>query len=74
MDNVVRYKIRLVVKHYLQVFGIDFNEIYDLVAKFTTIRTTMIIEVEIDLEIHQINIEINFLNRNLEEDIHIDQS
>lgn len=33
MDVVVRHKTRLVLKRYLQVVGIDFNETYTLVIK-----------------------------------------
>jgi hypothetical protein len=33
-----KYKVRLVAKGYAQTYGIDYEEMYSLVAKMTTIR------------------------------------
>lgn len=71
MEVVIRHKIRLVSKKYLQVVGIDFNDTYTYFAKFTTIMIIFTIEVVIDLKIYQIDIKIVFLNVKLEEDIYI---
>lgn len=73
MDNIVKYKARLIAKGYSQVVRIDFNEKFSFMAKFTTIRTIVVIEVAMDIEMHQMNLKIAFLNRKLEEDIYIDQ-
>lgn len=43
-------------------------------AKFTTIRTFVAIGLAINFEMHQIDIKTTFLNGELEEDIHMEQS
>jgi hypothetical protein len=41
-----------VARGYSQVEGVDFNETFALVAKFTTIRCMLAIGAAMDLEIH----------------------
>jgi hypothetical protein len=56
-----------------QVEGVDFNETFAPVAKFTTIRCMLAIRSAMDLEIHQMDVKTAFLNGELEEDIYMDQ-
>ena len=72
--NVVRYKARLVVKGYSQVAGVDFNETFAPVAKFSTIRCILALSAVMDLEMHQMDVKTAFLNGDLEEDTYMDQS
>jgi hypothetical protein len=71
--HIVRHKARLVAKGYSQVEGVDFNETFVPVAKFTTIRCMLAIGAAMDLEIHQMDVKTAFLNGELEEDIYMDQ-
>ena len=71
--NVVRYKARLVAKGYSQVAGVDFNETFAPVAKFSTIRCILALGAIMDLEMYQMDVKTAFLNGDLEEDIYMDQ-
>lgn len=73
MGNVVRYKVRLIAKDYSQVISIDFNETFAPVAKFSTIRTIVTIEIAMDLEMHQMDVKIVFFNGKFKEDLYMDQ-
>jgi hypothetical protein len=70
--SVSRYKARLVAKGYSQRHGIDYEETYAPVAKFTSIRTILAIGAALDLEIHQMDVKTAFLNGDLEEEIYMD--
>ena len=69
----MRYKARLVAKGYSQVVGVDFNETFAHVAKFSTIRCILALGVMMDLEMHQMDKKMAFLNGDLEKDIYMDQ-
>ncbi len=71
--HIVRHKAKLVAKGYSQVEGVDFNETFAPVAKFTTIRCMLAIGSAMDLEIHQMDVKTAFLNGELKEDIYMDQ-
>ena len=71
--EIVRHKVRLVARGFSQMQGVDFNETFALVAKFTTIRCIVALGTALDLEMHQINVKMAFLNGDLEEDIYIEQ-
>jgi hypothetical protein len=67
------YKARLVVKGFAQKKGIDFDEIFSLVVKMTSIRTILsLVEVE-DLHLEQLDVKTTFLHGDLEEEIYMQQ-
>ena len=71
--EIVRHKARLVARGFLQVQGVDFNETFAPVAKFTTIRCIVALGAALDLEMHQMDVKTAFLNGDLEEDIYMEQ-
>jgi hypothetical protein len=66
-------KLRLVAKGYSQVEGIDFGEIFSLVAKLTSIRFILSVVVAFDFEVEQMDVKTTFLHGDLEEEIYMKQ-
>ena len=71
--SIEKYKARLVAKGFTQKPGIDYEETYSPVAKFTSIRILMSIVAVLDLELYQMNVKIVFLNGELKEEIFMQQ-
>jgi len=60
--KVEKYKARLVAKGYSQVLGIDFGDIFSLVAKVISIRLLLFVAVAFDFEAEQMDVETTFLH------------
>ena len=71
--KVERFKARLVAKGYAQKYGIDYDEIFSPVARFSSIRFLVAFAVQHDMLIHQMDVEAAFLNGKLHEEIYMRQ-
>eukprot|EP00253_Pinus_taeda_P003602 PITA_03602 len=68
-----RYKARLVVKGFAQKKGIDFDEIFSLIVKMTSIRTILCLVVVEYLHLQQLDVKTTFLHGDLEKEIYMQQ-
>lgn len=68
-----RYKARLVVKGIRQRKGIDFDEIFSLVVKMSSIHIVLGLTISLDLEIEQIDVKTAFFHGYLEDEIFLEQ-
>ncbi|KAI5312191.1 hypothetical protein L3X38_041364 [Prunus dulcis] len=68
-QNVVRFKARLLAKGYSQKEGVDYDEIFSLVVKHTSIRLLLAMATQQDMEIEQMDVKKAFLYEDLEETI-----
>jgi hypothetical protein len=46
---------------------------YSPVAKFASVQIIMVVTARLDLELHQLDVKIAFLNGDLKEEIYMDQ-
>jgi hypothetical protein len=69
--EILRYKAWLVVKGFMQVEGVDYNETFALVVKFTSICTLLALAAKHNLELHQMDVKMAFLNGKLDKEIYM---
>lgn len=71
--SILKHKVRLVVKGYVQQFGVDYNETFAPVARMDTIRALVSLATEKGWEILQLDVKSAFLNGVLEEKVYVNQ-
>jgi Reverse transcriptase (RNA-dependent DNA polymerase) len=67
--EIERYKARLVVKRYKQKTGIDYEEVFALIARMEIIRLLISLTTQNKWSIFQMNVKSVFLNGVLEEEV-----
>ncbi len=70
--TIQKYKARLVAQGFTQVKGINFNQTFAPVAKFSSLYTIFTLATEHDLEIHQMDVKATYLNADLNEEIYME--
>jgi hypothetical protein len=66
---VNRYKAILVAKGYAQIYGIEYEETYNPVAKMTTLRAIIVMLVAKGWSLHQMDVNNAFLHGDLQKEM-----
>lgn len=69
--DIERYKARLVIKGYSQRYGIDYEETFSPVVRYSSIRLLLSLAVQHNLDIDQMDVVTAFLQSELNEEIYM---
>ena len=70
---VERYKARLVAQGFSQVFGEEYNQVFAPVVRWESVRALINMATQFNMQIHQMDVNVAFLNGILKEDIYMKQ-
>ena len=65
--SIDKYKARFVAKGFSQKEGVDYEETFALVARYTSIRTIIALASAMGWRLHQMDVKTTFLNGEIKE-------
>ena len=71
--EIDRFKARLVAQGFSQEHGVNYQEVYAPVVRYSSIRCILAISNKLDLELHQMDVKTAFLNGRLSDEIYMKQ-
>ena len=71
IDKITRYKIKCVMKKFMQQKKIDYNDIFVFVVKFMSFKTLFAIVIKLNFDCDQIDIKTIFLNFVLQKKMYV---
>jgi hypothetical protein len=72
--RIEKYKARFVARGFSHKEGIDYGEIFSLVARYTSIRIVISLATVFGWKLHQMDVKTTFLNDEVEKEVYIEQS
>jgi hypothetical protein len=69
--SIQKHKARIVAQGFTQVEGVNFDQTFAPVAKFSSLRTVFTLAAKHDLELHQMDVKAAYLNADLKEDLYM---
>jgi hypothetical protein len=71
--SIEKYKSRFVARGFSQKEGIDYEETFSLVVRYTSIRTIIALAAKMKWKLHQMDVKTTFINGVIEEEVYIEQ-
>ena len=65
--NIEKYKARFMARGFSQIEGIDYEETFSPVERYTSIRAIMALATKLGWKLHQMDVKTTFLNGVVEE-------
>ena len=69
--SIEKYKARFVARGFSQKEGIDYEETFAPVSRYTSIRSVLSLAVVMKWKIHQMDVKTAFLNGVVEEEVYV---
>jgi hypothetical protein len=71
--SIEKYKARFVAQSFYQKEGIDYEETFSLVARYTSIRTILSLASMMKWKVHQMDVKTTFVNGEIKEEVYVEQ-
>jgi hypothetical protein len=71
--SVEKYKARFVARGFSWVEGIDYEETFVPIARYTSIHTIISLAASMGWRLHHMDVKTSFLNGEIEEEVYIEQ-
>ncbi|KAL8105893.1 hypothetical protein AgCh_029627 [Apium graveolens] len=71
--NIVKHKVEIVAKGYVQCKGVDFEEIFAPVMRLETVRLLLPLAAKHSWEVHHLDVKTAFLNGEIKEEMYVFQ-
>lgn len=71
--EVERYKARLTIRGFEQVFGLDYWEVYSPVVSMEAVRVVIMLALYYDLELRHVDFTTAFLNGTMDVEVYMEQ-
>ena len=71
--SIEKHKARFVACRFSQKYGIDYEETFAPVARYTSIISVLALAIVMKWKIHQMDVKIAFLNGVVEEEVYVEQ-
>jgi hypothetical protein len=70
--SIEKFKARFVAKGFSHKEGVDYDNTFALVARYTSIRVVISLVAEMGRQIHQMDVKTTFLNGVIKEEVYIE--
>jgi hypothetical protein len=70
--SVEKHKARFVARGFSQIEGVDYDETFAPVARYTSIRTIIAMAAKMGWRIHQMDVKTTFFNGFIDEEVYIE--
>ena len=70
--SIERYKTRLVVKGYIQTYGVNYEDTFAPVVKLNTVGILLSLATNLDWSLHQFDVKNAFIHGELTDEVYMD--
>jgi hypothetical protein len=71
--DIIKHKVRLVARGFVQQEGIDFDEVFALVARMESVRLLLALAAQEGWQVYHMDMKSAFLNGDLKEEVYVRQ-